>query len=96
MLWLQSASGLELVDAVYIGVDRSGDDVGVGSEAVVEMYPDVFTNTPIYGGVQALSASSVDLRIVAKVDETQLYRAQRLLNRELKLALDAGRHLLDE
>ena len=29
-------------------------------------------------------------RIVAKVDETQLYRAQRLLNRELKLALDAG------
>ena len=33
-----------------------------------EMYPDVFTNTPTYGGVQALSASSVDLRIVAKVD----------------------------
>lgn len=55
-----------------------------------EMYPDVFTNTPTYSGVQALSASSVDLRIVAKVDETQLYRAQRLLNRELKLALDAG------
>ena len=55
-----------------------------------EMYPDVFTSTPTYGGVQALSASSVDLRIVAKVDETQLYRAQRLLNRELKLALDAG------
>lgn len=55
-----------------------------------EMYPDVFTNTPTYGGVQALSASSVDLRIVAKVDETQLYRAQRLLNRELKLALDVG------
>lgn len=55
-----------------------------------EMYPDVFINTPTYGGVQALSASSVDLRIVAKVDETQLYRAQRLLNRELKLALDAG------
>lgn len=54
------------------------------------MYPDVFTNTPTYGGVQALSASSVDLRFVAKVDETQLYRAQRLLNRELKLALDAG------
>ena len=52
------------------------------------MYPDVFTNTPTYGGVQALSASSVDLRIVAKVDETQLYRAQRLLNRELKLVMD--------
>ena len=55
-----------------------------------ELYPDVFTNTPTDGGVESLSASSVDLRIVAKVDETQLYRAQRLLNRELKLALDAG------
>lgn len=53
-----------------------------------EMYPDVFTQTPSYSGVQSLSASSVDLRVVAKVDETEVYHARRLLNRELKLELD--------
>ena len=53
-----------------------------------KMYPDVFTHMPTYSGVQSLSASSVDLRVVAKVDETEVYHARRLLNRELKLAFD--------
>ena len=43
---------------------------------------------PEYSGVEGLSASSVDLRVIAKVDEAQLYRARRFLNRELKLCLD--------
>lgn len=55
-----------------------------------EMYPEIFKQRPVYAGVQNLSASSVDLRIVAKVNETLVYDAQRLLNRELKLALDRG------
>lgn len=59
-------------------------------EKLPQMYPEVFTGPLSYGGVQALAASSVDLRIVAKVDETEIYHAQRLMNRELKLALDAG------
>lgn len=56
--------------------------------ALPTMYPDVFVYRPDYVGVQALSASSVDLKVVAKVDETVIYKAQRLLNRELKLCLD--------
>ena len=52
------------------------------------LYPDVFKVKPDYSGVENLSASSVDLKVVAKVDETNLYRARRLLNRELKLCLD--------
>lgn len=52
------------------------------------MYPDVFKVRPEYSGVENLSASSVDLKVIAKVDEAQLYRARRLLNRELKLCLD--------
>ena len=52
------------------------------------MYPDVFTTRPDYLGVQALSASSVDLKVVAKVDETVIYKDQRLMNRELKICLD--------
>lgn len=52
------------------------------------MYPDVFKVRPEYSGVENLGASSVDLKVVAKVNEAQLYRARRLLNRELKLCLD--------
>lgn len=52
------------------------------------MYPDVFKEKPSYSGVQNLAASSVDLRVVAHVNETEVYHARRLLNRELKLALD--------
>ena len=52
------------------------------------LYPDVFKVKPEYAGVENLGASSVDLKVIAKVDEAQLYRARRLLNRELKLCLD--------
>lgn len=52
------------------------------------LYPDVFKVKPEYAGVENLGASSVDLRVIAKVEEAQLYRARRLLNRELKLCLD--------
>ncbi len=55
-----------------------------------EKYPEVFQEVPIYAGVQSLSASSVDLRIMAKVDESVIYTGRRILNRELKLAFDAA------
>ena len=41
-------------------------------------------------GVENLSSSSVDLKVIADVDEANIYMARRILNRELKLALDAG------
>lgn len=53
-----------------------------------DMYPEVFKARPEYAGVESLSTSSVDLKVIAKVDESQLYKARRLLNRELKLCLD--------
>ena len=43
---------------------------------------------PFYKGVDALSASSVDLLFVAKVKESDYYVVQRALNRELKLIFD--------
>ncbi|MEG2192754.1 MAG: mechanosensitive ion channel family protein [Oscillospiraceae bacterium] len=52
------------------------------------MYPDVFKLVPTYGGVQELAASGVVLRVMAKVAEANIYKAKRLLNRELKLGLD--------
>ena len=87
---LSEVTSAAVVDVgISYGADlKQAEDVVNELLKLPEMYPDVFVSAPTYDGVQALSASSVDLRIVAKVDETQLYRAQRLMNRELKLALD--------
>ena len=52
------------------------------------MYPGMFEDTPKYLGVEDLSDSSVDLKVIAKVDESNIYTARRIMNRELKLALD--------
>ena len=53
-------------------------------------YPEMFPERPRYMGVEDLSDSSVDLKVVADVHESNIYNARRILNRELKLALDAG------
>lgn len=57
---------------------------------IMEKYPHIFPVMPEYAGVQSLSASSVDLRVMAKVDEANIYAGRRILNRELKLAFDAN------
>lgn len=56
--------------------------------AIREKYPDVFPKVPEYLGVQALDSSSVNLRICAEVAESQVFKATRLLNREIKLGFD--------
>ena len=43
---------------------------------------------PYYKGITSLSASSVDILIVAKCDEEEIYQVQRDLNREMKLLFD--------
>ncbi len=57
-------------------------------EKLPGMYPGLFEETPRYVGVEDLSESSVDLKVIAKVDESNIYSARRTMNRELKLALD--------
>ena len=57
-------------------------------EKLPGMYPDLFREPPRYMGVEELNESSVDLRVVADVDEEKIYNARRAMNRELKLALD--------
>lgn len=53
-----------------------------------EQHPDKFPEVPSYLGVQSLSASSVDLRVCAKVAESNLYAATRIMNREIKIGFD--------
>ncbi|MEG2421665.1 MAG: mechanosensitive ion channel family protein [Oscillospiraceae bacterium] len=57
-------------------------------EEMPARYPEVFKVPPTYSGVQDLAASSVNLRVMARVDEANVYNARRLLNRELKLTMD--------
>lgn len=53
-----------------------------------EQYPELFPSAPEYLGVQSLSASSVDLRVWAKVSESNLFAATRTMNREIKIGFD--------
>lgn len=55
------------------------------------MYPEIFKTAPQYLGVDALGASSVDLKLVATINESDIFTAKRILNREVFLAFgEAG------
>ncbi len=56
-------------------------------EAIKGAIPEIVEG-PYYKGVNALSASSVDLLFVARCQEADLYTVQRAMNRELKLLFD--------
>lgn len=58
---------------------------------IFQSYPGIFEAEPMYVGVDALAASSVDLRVVAPVTEHNLFNARRILNRELKIAFDENK-----
>lgn len=51
-------------------------------------YPDVFAEPLVYAGVQELGASSIDLKVLAHVEEKDIFKAPRLINREIKIAFD--------
>ena len=52
-------------------------------EEIGAQHPDVFKTVPKYLGVQTLGSSSVDLRFVAEVGESDIYSGARILNHDL-------------
>ncbi len=54
---------------------------------IYENHRDAMLDSPRYEGVQELGESAVILRVVASVNEKDLFRVTRILNRELYLAL---------
>ncbi len=52
-------------------------------EKIYEEHQDVMRAVPVYLGVQELGESGVTLRFFAEVDESNIYKVQRVLNREL-------------
>ena len=59
-------------------------------ERMPKEFPEMFPVKPKYVGVENLGESSVDLKVTADVHESNIYNARRILNRELKLAMDAA------
>ena len=52
---------------------------------IFERHTDMLLSEPVYLGVDALADSSVNLKFVAEVEDTNIYGAARMLNRELFL-----------
>lgn len=52
-------------------------------EEIYQKHPEVFKSAPVYLGVQTLGGSSVDLRFVAEVGESDIYSGARILNHDL-------------
>ena len=86
-----SSVAVSIVSIAY-GADlvRAETVINALLDTMPEKYPDLFPLRPKYMGVEDLNDSSVDLKVTAEVDESNIYNARRMLNRELKLALDAG------
>lgn len=55
---------------------------------IKEKYSNIFVSAPRYSGVQELADSGVVLKFIAEVREENIFTAQRLLNRELKIGFD--------
>lgn len=56
-------------------------------EDIYESHRDIFQKKPEYAGVQELAASSIVLRIIAEVDEKNIFIGRRIMNRALLLGL---------
>ncbi len=52
-------------------------------DSIYEDHKDVMRDKPSYLGVQELGESGVTLRFVVEVDESNIYKVQRILNRDL-------------
>ena len=69
-------------------IERAEAVIAEAMPKIQAKYPDIFEHGLQYAGVQSLSASSVDLRVIARVSEANIFKGRRLLNRELKIAFD--------
>ncbi len=93
---MTNLSDVNSVAVSIVGISYSADLIKAEQvveamlEKLPERYPDLFPVKPRYMGVENLGESSVDLKVAADVHEANIYNARRVLNRELKLALDAG------
>lgn len=93
---IQNRSRSMSIAVCDIGASYSSDIPHVEkvlAEAAEELWIeriDIFPTKPRYAGVQALADSSVVFRMLADVNENDIFAAQRLMNRKFKMAFDAN------
>ena len=91
---IQNRSRSMSIAVCDIGASYSSDIPHVEkvlAEAAEELWIeriDIFPTKPRYAGVQALADSSVVFRMLADVNESDIFVAQRLMNRKFKMAFD--------
>lgn len=51
-------------------------------------YPEIFKEVPIYRGVETLVETHIELQVLAKVSEENIYTARRIMQREIKLSCE--------
>ena len=63
-------------------------------EALTELpneYPEIFKEVPIYRGVDVLAETHIELQVLAKIAEENIYTARRIMQREIKLACEKAK-----
>jgi len=86
----------EVTSAAVVNVPVSYEDSLEKAEAAVKEaltelpseYPDIFKEAPIYRGVDVLAETHIELQVLAKVAEEDIYTARRIMQREIKISFE--------
>ncbi|MBR6518999.1 MAG: mechanosensitive ion channel family protein [Oscillospiraceae bacterium] len=86
----------EVTSAAVVNVPVSYEDSletaeNAVKEALTELpseYPDIFKEAPIYRGVDVLAETHIELQVLAKVAEENIYTARRIMQREIKISCE--------
>ena len=86
----------EVTSAAAVNIPVSYEDPlekaeAAGKEAFTELpteYPEIFKEVPIYRGVETLAETHIELQVLAKVAEENIYTARRIMQRDIKLACE--------
>lgn len=86
----------EVTSVAVVNVPVSYEDsILTAEEAIKEAmselpseYPDIFKEVPIYRGVDVLAESHIELQVLAKVSEENIYTARRIMQREIKISCE--------
>ena len=86
----------EVTSAAAVNIPVSYEDPLEKAEAAVKEaltelpteYPEIFKEVPIYRGVETLAETHIELQVLAKVAEENIYTARRIMQREIKLSCE--------
>ena len=86
----------EVTSVAVVNVPVSYNDPLEKAEAAVkealrelpDEYPEIFKEPPVYRGVDVLTETHIELLVVAKVAEENIYNAKRIMQREIRISCE--------